>query len=209
MHRFSWMLDRMSAEMIAAAKASVVQVHVGGRGVGTGVIWNSDPVRSAIVTNAHVVAGAGRWPLGGLRVITADERSLAARVLAANPRLDLALLEVNVGGLPAARVGDSTQLRVGELVFAIGNPWGQPGVVTSGIISGLGSLTGPGAGRMTPYIRSDVQLAPGNSGGPLLDASGEVIGINAMIFGGDLAVAIPSHVVAEWMADMRHARSMK
>jgi serine protease Do len=87
---------------------------------------------------------------------------------------------------------------VGDLVFAVGNPWGQRGVVTAGIVSGLGELERQRGEERASYIRSDVRLAPGNSGGPLLSAHGEVIGINAMIFGGDLSVAIPSHVALAW-----------
>lgn len=200
MERSSLAADQALADVIAAVRSTVVQIRAGGRGVGTGVIWRSDALHSEVITNAHVVAGVAHRNGAGLRVVTADDRSFAAQLLAADPRLDLALLGVNVGRLPAAKMGDSTRLRVGELVFAIGNPWGQPGVVTSGVISGLGSMAIRGVGRTAPYIRSDVLLAPGNSGGPLLNVSGDVIGINAMIFGGDLSVAIPSHVVAEWIA---------
>jgi serine protease Do len=200
MKPFSSAMARAFADAIEVAKACVVQIHSGGRGIGAGVIWRSEAAHSEIITNAHVVAGVARRNGAGLRVVTADDRSFTAQVLAGDAQLDLALLGVNMGGLPAARIGDSTRLRVGELVFAIGNPWGQTGVVTSGIISGLGSLPVRGMGRTAPYIRSDVLLAPGNSGGPLLNATGAVIGINAMIFGGDLSVAIPSHIVAEWVA---------
>lgn len=189
------------AAMIEEAKTSVVQVQSGGRGIGTGVIWRCDASRTEIVTNAHVVTGAERRNgHAGVRVVTSDNRELEARVLASNPQLDLAMIRVNGGGLPVAKVGDSSQLRVGEMVFAIGNPWGQVGVVTSGIVSGAGTITIQGADRKAHYIRSDVLLAPGNSGGPLLNAEGAVIGINAMIFGGDLSVAIPSHVAVEWIA---------
>ncbi len=201
-----WIVAQVPADVIAAARASVVQVQYGGRSIGTGVIWRSGrpsgshaDARSAIVTNAHVIAGAEGHRGAGLHAVTADDRRFEARVLASNPQLDLAMLDVGVGGLPAARVGDSTRLRVGELVFAIGNPWGQSGVVTAGIISGLGNIPVRGTNRTAQYIRSDVLLAPGNSGGPLLDATGAVVGINAMIFGGDLSVAIPSHVAAEWI----------
>ncbi len=201
MKRSPLAMDQAFADMIAAAKASAVQICAGGRSVGTGVIWHSDAVRSKVVTNAHVAASVAHHNGAGLRMVTADNRSFAAQLLAGDSQLDLALLGLDVGGLPAARIGDSTRLRVGELVFAIGNPWGQAGVVTSGVISGLGSMAVRGTGRTAPYIRSDVLLAPGNSGGPLLNAAGAVIGVNAMIFGGDLSVAIPSHVVAEWIAD--------
>jgi len=198
--------SRALAAMVEAARASVVEVQSGNRGIGAGVIWRSSAgaaseAPSVIVTNAHVVMGAERRNVQGrLRVVTADGRRFEAEVLASNPQLDLAMMRVSAAGLPVAKVGDSTRLRVGELVFAIGNPWGQVGVVTAGIISGLGSIALQGTNRTAQYIRSDVSLAPGNSGGPLLDTTGAVIGINAMIFGGDLGVAIPSHVAAEWMA---------
>ncbi len=91
-------------------------------------------------------------------------------------------------------------MRVGQLVFAIGHPWGQPHVVTAGIVSGIGEMPLRSGGRTVEYIRSDELLAPGNSGGPLIDAAGQVVGINSMILGGDLSVAIPSHVVQRWLA---------
>jgi serine protease Do len=136
----------------------------------------------------------------GIEVILADGRTFPAKIVERNATLDLALLQIEATDLPAAPVADSSQLRVGELVIAIGHPWGLKNVVTAGIISGLGTVTVPYNNRTAQYIRSDVVLAPGNSGGPLLDASGAVVGINAMIFGGDLAVAIPSHVATEWVA---------
>jgi serine protease Do len=134
-----------------------------------------------------------------LLIETNDSRMFEANVIASNSQLDLATLRVSANNLVPARVADSTKLRVGEIVFAIGNPWGQTGVVTQGIVSAIGSIEVRG-GRKAQYIRSDVQLAPGNSGGPLLNAEGAVVGINAMIFGGDLSVAIPSHIASEWIA---------
>jgi serine protease Do len=180
-------------ELVERVRPSVVQVRSEAGGAGTGVIWRSS---GAIVTNDHVVAHAR----GKLHVNLTDGRSFPARLSARNPRLDLALLQIEATGLPAAQIADSRSLRVGELVFAIGHPWGQPWVTTAGIISALGEVPVRDDGATATYIRSDVRLAPGNSGGPLLNALGEVIGINAMIFGGDLAVAIPSHVASEWLA---------
>ncbi|HEU4327143.1 MAG TPA: trypsin-like peptidase domain-containing protein [Roseiflexaceae bacterium] len=178
--------------MITRLRPSVVQVRSGRRGAGAGVIWQAD---GGILTNDHVIAASR----GEVRVDLPDGRSLSARVSARNPALDLALLRVDEGDLPAAPVGDSARLRVGELVFAIGHPWGQRDVVTAGIVSGTGEVATMGGQGSAQYIRSDVRLAPGNSGGPLLNTRGEVVGINAMIFGGDLSVAIPSHVAAEWL----------
>jgi serine protease Do len=193
-------LAQAQAGVIDEARQSVVQVLSDGRGIGTGVVWRSNATTSEIVTNAHVVAGAARRGKGGMRVVTSDGREMSATVTATQNQLDLAMLRVDAGPLRAAKVADSARLRVGEIVYAIGNPWGDVGVVTAGIVSGAGEIAMQGTDRKANYIRSDVQLAPGNSGGPLLNADGAVIGINAMIFGGDLSVAIPSHVASEWLA---------
>jgi serine protease Do len=180
----------LPAELLERARRGIVCIH--GRGPAGGVVWRPD----VVVTNHHVVAGARR----DLRVVSSDGRARAARVLQVSRRLDLALLEVEGADLVPAPIGRSRRLRIGELVFAVGHPWGHPWVVTVGVVSGLGALALPGRGGSEPYIRSDVRLAPGNSGGPLLDAHGEVVGLNAMVLGGDLAVAIPSDVVRRWLA---------
>lgn len=181
------------------AQASVVQVSSQGRGQGAGVIWSDD---GQVLTNHHVVAGAR----GPLRVTLADGRELPATLLASEPAFDLALLKVEASGLKAVPLGDSERLRVGELVFAVGHPWGQKNVVTAGIVSGVSAEVPEGGDRTVPTIRTDVRLRPGNSGGPLLNAAGAVVGINAMIFGGDLSIAIPSHVAATWIRGLAAAR---
>ena len=187
------------AEMIEQAQASVVQVRRGDRGAGTGVIWQS---KGGIITNHHVIAHAGSKILVELR----DGRTLEARIVDSDPTLDVALLNVPADDLTAVPFADSSKLRVGELVFAIGNPWGQRGVVTAGIVSALSKVKMRNSNRQLEYIKSDVRLAPGNSGGPLLNAQGHVIGINAMIMGGDLSVAIPSNVVSNWVAQISQVR---
>jgi len=184
--------------MIDQVRPSVVQVQSGGRGGGTGVIWHAT---GTIITNAHVIGESQQ-----INVALLDGRRFAARVRSSNPALDLAILEIDADGLPAALVDDTSRLRVGELVFAIGHPWGQRWVVTAGIISALGDVPVAGSTRTAAYIRSDVRLGPGNSGGPLLNARGALIGINAMIFGGDLAVAIPGHVASTWLAGLPSRR---
>lgn len=178
--------------MLAKARPGVVEVKGRGRGAGAGIIWGSD---GKIMTNYHVVAGTGDKP----QIQLTDGRSFPAKLIAENPALDLALLQVEATDLPALPIADSSHLRIGELVFAVGHPWGHKDVVTAGIVSGLGRVTGIQSGRSADYIRSDVRLAPGNSGGPLLNAKGEVIGVNSMIFGGDLSVAVPSHVALDWL----------
>jgi serine protease Do len=181
------------SELVQRSLPSVVQVRVHGRGAGTGVIWDSD---GGVITNYHVAGKVG----GPIEVLLADGRKLSARIVRGQPAADLALLEIPAGGLAPARVGDSARLRVGELVFAIGHPWGWRTVITAGIVSGIGEVAVQWGGLPAAYIRSDVQLAPGFSGGPLINAAGQVIGVNAMIMGGDLSVAIPSQTVQRWLA---------
>ena len=196
------LLDVFSSDLgqiIERIQPSVVQVRRGDRGAGTGVIWHED---GSIITNHHVVANAGT----NLQVELQDGRVLNAYVVDSDPTLDVAMLKVTADNLKAAPAGDSSKLRVGELVFAIGNPWGQRGVVTAGIVSVLGKVKVRNSNRTREYIASDVRLAPGNSGGPLLNAQGKVVGINAMIMGGDLSVAIPSNVVNAWAAQLPQTR---
>src|SRR3712207_4436581 len=175
----------------------------GRRGSGAGFLWSPD---GSVMTNHHVVAGSG----GKVEVVLTDDRSFGAEVVRDSRRLDLAMLRLRdapVEGLSISPIGDSDALRVGELVFAVGHPWGRRGAVTAGIVSGLGSVGGP-FGRAR-YVQSDAYLAPGNSGGPLVNARGEVVGVNAMIFGG-LALAIPSNAAGAWASgDPRAERSSR
>ncbi len=169
-------------EMIEQAQASVVQVRRGDRGAGTGVIWQT---KGGIVTNHHVIAHSGSKILVELR----DGRVLEAQIVDSDPILDVALLKVPADNLTAIPVADSTKLR------------------TAGIVSALSKVKMRNSNRQLEYIKSDVRLAPGNSGGPLINAQGHVIGINAMIMGGDLSVAIPSTVVSTWIAQLPQART--
>ncbi|UCH60052.1 MAG: trypsin-like peptidase domain-containing protein [Anaerolineales bacterium] len=180
-------IAQSQAEVIQRIQRSLVMVHNGRRGVGSGVAWRQG---GYLVTNYHVVAH-GRNQYATLP----NGQDLPVRVVAREPDIDLALLQADAFYLPPALVADSRGLQVGQIVMAVGHPWGQRGVVTSGIISGLGTVQTRGVRGAVPVIRSDVVLAPGNSGGPLVNAIGAVIGINTMIIGGDLGVAIPTHLV--------------
>jgi serine protease Do len=168
-------------------RRSTVQVHARERGSGSGVIWNSDGV---IVTNAHVAREQRA------RVELWDGRGFDADVTARDPRRDLASLRIPTNALPGATSGDSSALRAGELVLAVGNPFGFIGALTTGVVHGLGPLRG--LGRQN-WVQAAIRLAPGNSGGPLADATGRVIGINTMIVQGGLALAIPSNTVADFL----------
>lgn len=165
-----------------------VQVQVPGRfrGSGSGVIWTPEGL---IVTNAHVARG------DRATVELWDGRQLEATVAARDPRRDLASLRIQATGLAAATARDSSTLRPGEVVLAVGNPLGFIGALTTGIVHAVGAL--PGIGPQN-WVQADVRLAPGNSGGPLADASGRVIGINTMIAGG-LALAVPSNAVSRFL----------
>jgi serine protease Do len=189
--------DSFSEELttlFTRVQPSIVQVYTEGRGGGTGVIWQDD---GRIITNNHVVPSDDAQ----VKISLFDGRTLNARVLQRNPDLDLALLQISGDGLQSLPFAESSQLRIGEWVFAIGHPWGQRWVITSGIVSTMSSAHVRHHASV-PYIKSDVGLAPGNSGGPLLNADGAVVGINSMILGGDLSVAIPSSAINAWLANL-------
>jgi len=183
-------------EVIERLRRSTVQVRVRRSGSGSGVIWSPD---GRIVTNAHVVPGLeslGAGSLGDAEVEFWDGRRMPASIVKRDRRRDLAALEVEASPLAAATIGDSNALRVGELVIAVGNPLGFTGAASTGVVHGL-NWNEAGL-RNRAWVVSQLRLAPGNSGGPLANARGELVGINTMIAGG-LAFAIPSYAVAEFL----------
>jgi serine protease Do len=183
-------IDGCLSALASRLRHITVQIHGAPAGVGSGVLWSSDGL---IVTNAHVVRGR-------VNVVLPGGRAVQARLLARDPERDLAALAIDAHALAPAEIGDSDSLRVGQLVVAVGNPLGLAGAVTAGLIHAIGHRR-PAGPRL---IQADLRLAPGNSGGPLADARGCVIGINAMIAGG-LALAVPSSLVARFMAKLLSA----
>jgi serine protease Do len=167
-------------------RRSTVVIHAGGLGSGSGVIWSND---GSIITNSHVVRGRQ------VSLQLWDGREFDATVASRDPRRDLAVLRIDAADLTLASVGNSCQVRPGELAIAIGNPLGFVGALTTGVIHAVGPLRGLGS---QPWVQANVRLAPGNSGGPLADARGRVIGINTMI-AGRLALAIPSNIVRDFL----------
>jgi serine protease Do len=186
-------------EFVQRVMPSLVIVRGHRHGAGAGIIWSADGL---ILTNSHVVGR--RTPVAVLK----DDREFEAKLLARDPDMDLALLSINAANLPALTLSSAVP-RVGEMVFAFGHPWGERNIVTRGIVSAV-LLAQTRHGEKLQVIRSDATLAPGNSGGPLVNASGEVIGINAMIMGGDQSLAISSAVargfVEKVLAESRHKR---
>jgi serine protease Do len=196
----TFLAGALSDELAALAdrvRAGVVEIS-DGRGTGAGTIWSSDGL---IVTNHHVVPGETA------RVTLVDDRVLDARVIASLPERDLALLKVEADDLPALPVGDSASLRPGEIVLAIGHPHGVPGVVTFGVFSRFGPYEGGRGKHFREGLLADIELRPGNSGGPLVNARGEVVGINAMVLGPGTAMAVPSATVARLLG-LRERRTL-
>lgn len=174
-----------------AARVSPAVVLVGQRGGnGAGVIWRADGL---VVTNRHVVRG------DRAEVVLADGRRFEGEVVGRHPSRDLALIKIEADGLPAVEVGDSTTVRPGQLALAIGHPIGFKHAVTAGIIVAAGQAATAEGPRTGDWLQTDVTLLPGNSGGPLVDAHGRVIGINTMVSGA-LSLAVPSQAVERFVA---------
>jgi S1-C subfamily serine protease len=203
--------SRVVAGVADRVGSAVVRVESGGQdrrgGIGSGVIIANDGL---VLTNSHVVAGASR-----VRLVLSEGRESEAQVLGDDPDTDLALLRAELPwGTPAAVLGDSKKLRRGHLVVAIGNPLGFESTVTAGVVSALGRSLRSQKGRLIEdVIQTDAALNPGNSGGPLVSASGEVVGINTAMIGGaqGLCFAVSSNtalfVVSEFIGHGRVRRA--
>jgi serine protease Do len=177
----------ITTELAVVAKRlrrNTVKVRNGSSGGGSGVIWRRDGL---IITNAHVATS------NRVTVELWDGQLFTATRVSIDPTKDLAALKIAASNLPAATIGNSDAVRVGELLFAVGNPFADSGAVTSGILHANHQRT----------ITADIRLFPGNSGGPLADCMGRVIGINTMIAYG-LAVAIPSLAVERFLQNHHH-----
>jgi len=185
------MLPEGFGEVAEKLRRSTVQVISGNdrapRGSGSGIIWDAN---GTVITNAHV-AGEER-----VRVELWDGRSLSAEVVARDAYADLVRLRVGAPQLVSAPWRGSSSLRAGELAVAIGNPLGFVGALTTGVVHGSGPMRGLGRRR---WVHAAIRLAPGNSGGPLADAAGRVIGVNTMVVAGGLALAIPSELVVRFL----------
>jgi Do/DeqQ family serine protease len=161
--------------------------------LGSGVLVRSDGV---IITNNHVVAGGQE-----IMVSLADRREFPARILLADPRTDLAVLKIDAPDrLPVLAIDDSSEAQVGDLVLAIGDPFGVGQTVTNGIISALGRTADPDGGAASSYIQTDAAINPGNSGGALVDMDGDLIGVNSFILSrsgtsSGVGFAVPAAVV--------------
>src|SRR5438309_2629122 len=199
------LLDAESRAVISVVE-SVGPAVVGVSGVGTGMLIT--PYGYAL-TNSHVVSAVKAYELT-LR----DGSSLKAELVGKDPHTDLAVLRASGAGLPHARLGDSSRLQVGQLVVAIGHPFGFQSTVTTGVVSAVGRTMRAQSGRtIENIIQTDAALNPGNSGGPLVDTRGQVVGINTAIIAmaQGICFAVPSNtaqrVVSVLIRDGRVVRS--
>ena len=176
---FAWMFDGGPAAIQEQGEAS-------------GVVVDPD---GYILTNLHVIDDANE-----VNVTLEDGRSFTAEVVGSDPGVDLAVVKINASGLTAATWGDSDKLDVGEMVWAIGNPYGLDQTVTSGIVSAKGRRDFDNRKVFQEFLQTDVAINPGSSGGPLVDVHGDVVGINSAIFGRTyqgISFAIPSNLARE------------
>jgi serine protease Do len=183
-------LNNDLASVVQLVRQSLVQISNGRRGAGAGVIWRNDGV---VITNAHVVRRQSP------EVILPDGGTSSAQVLALNSDLDLAALKVSAESLIPFEVRDSKELMPGEWVFALGHPWGVPGAATGGVVIGFGAKIPENPRPHQEWIAVNLPLRPGHSGGALVDAQGRLIGINTIMSGPSVGLAIPTHVVEEFL----------
>ena len=191
------------------AVAYISAVSQQGQGTGSGFVVSSDGL---IVTNQHVVDGATQVAVK----IGTDGEQLPAEIVGIDPSQDLALLKVDAKDLPTLELGDSDSVEVGDDTYAIGNPYGLDHTLTTGVVSALNrDLEAPNGATISGAIQTDAALNPGNSGGPLLDGDGKVIGVNAQIAtggtegGGNVGIgfAIPASTVSQFIEQARSGQA--
>ena len=199
------------AGVVDQVRRSLVQVSVG-VGNGAGTLWHADGL---IVTNAHVVGGVEngrprRWqgaPVrGGLNVTLPDGTTIPAHVLAQDPERDLAALTIDAHDLPTIEPGDSRKLKPGQWVFAIGHPWGVRGAASAGVVIGMSdeTLEIPTGGR--EWVVTSLKVRPGNSGGPLVDTHGRLVGVNTLMTGPEVGAAVPVQTIKQFLKEALGSR---
>lgn len=185
-------LNEEQATLVDRAQKSLVEVRNGKEGFGAGVIWQPDGI---IVTNAHVIHRQS------LHVALRDGRTVDARLIAYDQANDIAALATDAANLDAIDLGDSESLHPGQLVFALGHPWGVPRAATAGVVIGAGERLPESPRANREWVAVSLRLRPGNSGGPLVDAKGRLLGLNTMMTGLDFGMAVPTHVVKKFMRE--------
>ena len=188
------MLKTLNSELagvIGRVQQCLVQLTNGRRGAGAGTIWHADGL---ILTNAHVVQRHAP------KVTLANGRSYSSQLLAVDEKLDLAALSIDAHDLPTIELGDSRTLKPGQWVTAVGHPWGVLGAASMGHVIAVGvPLEWNSSGR--ELVQVGIQLRPGHSGGPLVDENGRLVGINTMISGPQVGLAVPVHTAKQFLKE--------
>jgi S1-C subfamily serine protease len=184
--------DEMNVE-VESVWDSLTQVRsVNGGGVGAGTVWHKDGL---VLTNAHVVQN------GPMEVVLRDGRKFPASVISQDTTLDVAALSIDARDLPTIPLGESKNLRAGQFVIATGHPWGVIGAVAAGVVIATGEVWPDMPQMRREMIAVGLNLRPGNSGGPLTDADGRLVGINTLMTGPEVGMSVPVHVVKRFLKD--------
>lgn len=183
------------AGLAGATRQSLVQIRLGeqGEGIGAGTLWHPDGL---IVTNAHVAYTSD------LQVVLPNGQTTRGHVIARDDRNDLAVLYVDAHQLPTIELGDSREVETGQWVMALGHPFGMIGAASAGVIIGMGDQWQETLPQNREWLVANLQLRPGHSGGPMVNAYGQLIGINTLMNGVDVGVAIPVHVAKQFLHDV-------
>lgn len=190
----SKLLQALNEEMTAVVqnvRPAVVQLTNGHRGSGAGTIWHADGL---ILTNAHVAQRQSP------NVTLWDGREFPSKLLASDEKRDLAALMIDAADLPTIKLGRSTDLKPGDWVFAVGHPWGVLGAVSAGAVIDVGVPIEWQRSRQE-MVQVGIQLRPGHSGGPLVDSHGRLVGINTMISGPQVGLAVPVHIIKRFLKE--------
>ena len=188
------LFEQLNAElsvMVSDVSRSVVQVRDEGRGGGAGTIWHAEGL---IITNAHVARG-GR----PLNVALWDGRVLPAQLIARDEAHDLAALAIDAQDLPTIQVGNSRALHAGQWVMSLGHPWGVTNAASGGVVIGVGKGVPELPTTHEDWVVCDLHLRPGNSGGPLFDVQGRLIGVNTMITSPNVGIAVGVDAVKDFL----------
>ncbi len=184
------------ADVVGTIQQSLVQITDKRNSIGAGTVWHRDGL---IVTNAHVVAERnrrGQVQVRNFSVITSDGSEHTAQLIDMDAENDIAALAIEAHDLPTIQIGNSRAVRPGQWVMAMGHPWGVIDAMTAGVVIGM-SANLPELRPGREWIALNLRLRPGHSGGPLVDTSGKLLGINTMISGPEVGFAVPVHRVKD------------